>query len=97
REIEQAKQTWRNDLDKKIANGSLTYDSVLKTLNELLTGTEMLVTSGMTGDLLRNIDAAKPIIHAGEFRAIGTAFATALGVKLGLPGTRVVWRTGDRW
>ena len=95
REIEQAKQVWRSDLDKKTANGSLTYDSVLKTLNELLTGTEILVTSGMTGDLLRNIDAATPIIHAGEFRAIGTAFATALGVKLGLPSARVVCVTGD--
>ena len=95
REIEQAKQAWRSDLDKKTANGSLTYDSVLKTLNELLTGTEILVTSGMTGDLLRNIDAATPIIHAGEFRAIGTAFATSLGVKLGLPGARVVCVTGD--
>jgi hypothetical protein len=63
---------------------------VLKTLNELLTGTEILVTSGMTGDLLRNIDAATPIIHAGEFRAIGTAFATSLGLKLALLGARVV-------
>jgi acetolactate synthase-1/2/3 large subunit len=95
REIEQAKQEWRSDLDKKTANGSLTYDSVLKTLNELLTGTEILVTSGMTGDLLRNIDAATPIIHAGEFRAIGTAFATSLGVKLGQPNRRVVCVTGD--
>ena len=95
REIEQAKQVWRSDLDKKTAKVSLTYDSVLKTLNELLTGTEILVTSGMTGDLLRNIDAATPIIHAGEFRAIGTAFATSLGVKLGLPSARVVCVTGD--
>jgi acetolactate synthase I/II/III large subunit len=95
REIERAKQAWRSDLDKKTANGNLTYDSVLKTLNELLTGTEILVTSGMTGDLLRNIDAATPIIHAGEFRAIGTAFATSLGVKLGLPDARVVCVTGD--
>jgi acetolactate synthase I/II/III large subunit len=94
-EIEQAKQAWRSDLDKKTANGSLTYDAVLKTLNELLTGTEILVTSGMTGDLLRNIDAATPIIHAGEFRAIGTAFATSLGVKLALPGARVVCVSGD--
>src|SRR5262245_15162071 len=94
-EIEEAKQAWQNDLAKKTANGGLTYDSVLKTLNELLTGTEILVTSGMTGDLLRNIDAAKPIIHAGEFRAIGTAFATALGVKLGQPNARVVCVTGD--
>jgi acetolactate synthase I/II/III large subunit len=94
-EIAQAKQAWRSDLDKKTANGSLTYDSVLKTLNELLTGTEILVTSGMTGDLLRNIDAAMPIIHAGEFRAIGTAFATSLGVKLGQPKARVVCVTGD--
>jgi len=54
-----------------------------------------LVTSGMTGDLLRNIDAATPIIHAGEFRAIGTAFATSLGVKLALPGARVVCVSGD--
>ena len=46
------------------------------------------MTSGMTGDLLRNIDAATPIIHAGEFRAIGTAFATSLGVKLGLAEAR---------
>ena len=94
-EIEQAKQAWRSDLNKKTANGSLTYDAVLKTLNELLTGTEILVTSGMTGDLLRNIDAATPIIHAGEFRAIGTAFATSLGVKLALPGARVVCVSGD--
>jgi acetolactate synthase I/II/III large subunit len=94
-EIEQAKQAWRSDLDKKTANGNLTYDSVLKTLNELLTGKEILVTSGMTGDLLRNIDAATPIIHAGEFRAIGTAFATSLGVKLGRPGARVVCVSGD--
>lgn len=95
REIEQAKQAWRSDLDKRTAKVGLTYDSVLKTLNELLTGTEILVTSGMTGDLLRNIDAATPIIHAGEFRAIGTAFATSLGVKLGLPAARVVCVTGD--
>jgi acetolactate synthase-1/2/3 large subunit len=94
-EIQEAKQAWKNDLDKKTANEGLTYDAVLKTLNELLTGTETLVTSGMTGDLLRNIDAATPIIHAGEFRAIGTAFATSLGVKLGLPGARVVCVSGD--
>jgi acetolactate synthase I/II/III large subunit len=54
-----------------------------------------LVTAGMTGDLLRNIDAATPIIHAGEFRAIGTALATSLGVKLSLPNARVVCVTGD--
>jgi acetolactate synthase-1/2/3 large subunit len=94
-EIQQAKQAWKNELDKKTAGEGLTYDSVLKTLNELLTGKETLVTAGMTGDLLRNIDAATPIIHAGEFRAIGTAFATSLGVKLGLPGSRVVCVTGD--
>jgi acetolactate synthase-1/2/3 large subunit len=94
-EIQEAKQAWKNDLDKKTAGEGLTYDSVLKTLNELLTGKETLVTAGMTGDLLRNIDAATPIIHAGEFRAIGTAFATSLGVKLGLPNRRIVCVTGD--
>jgi acetolactate synthase I/II/III large subunit len=94
-EIQEAKQAWKNDLDKKTGGEGMTYDAVLKTLNELLTGKETLVTSGMTGDLLRNIDAATPIIHAGEFRAIGTAFATSLGVKLGLPDRRVVCVTGD--
>jgi acetolactate synthase-1/2/3 large subunit len=94
-EIQEAKQAWKNELDKKTANEGLTYDSVLKTLNELLSGKETLVTAGMTGDLLRNIDASFPIIHAGEFRAIGTAFATSLGVKLGLPERRVVCVTGD--
>jgi acetolactate synthase-1/2/3 large subunit len=94
-EIQQAKQAWKNELDEKTTNGGLTYDFVLKTLNELLTGTEILVTAGMTGDLLRNIDATTPIIHAGEFRAIGTAFATSLGVKLGAPDRRVVCVTGD--
>ena len=84
-EIQEAKEAWQNELNKKTAGEGMTYDSVLKTLNELLTGKETLVTAGMTGDLLRNIDAATPIIHAGEFRAIGTAFATSLGVKLGLP------------
>ena len=53
------------------------------------------MTSGMTGDLLRNVDSVTPVIHAGEFRAIGTAFATSLGVKLGLPNARVVCVTGD--
>jgi len=94
-EIQEAKQAWRNELNKKTAGETMTYDSVLKTLNEMLTGKETLVTSGMTGDLLRNIDAGTPIIHAGEFRAIGTAFATSLGVKLGLPERRVVCVTGD--
>jgi acetolactate synthase-1/2/3 large subunit len=94
-EIQEAKQAWQNELSKKTAGEGMTYDSVLKTLNELLTGKETLVTAGMTGDLLRNIDAATPIIHAGEFRAIGTAFATSLGVKLGLPDRRVVCVTGD--
>ena len=94
-EIQEAKQAWKSELENKTANGRLTYDSVLKVLNELLTGKETLVTAGMTGDLLRNIDAVVPIIHAGEFRAIGTAFAASLGVKLGLPDSRVICVTGD--
>jgi acetolactate synthase-1/2/3 large subunit len=67
----------------------------MKALNELLTGKEILTTSGMTGDTLRGIDAVTPIIHAGEFRAIGTALATAMGVKLGRPDARVICVTGD--
>jgi acetolactate synthase I/II/III large subunit len=93
--IRQAKQAWRNDLDEKTAKSGLTYESVMKTLNDLLTGNEILTTSGMTGDTLRGIDAETPIIHAGEFRAIGTALATAMGVKLGRPDARVICVTGD--
>ena len=59
-EIQEAKRAWQNELSKKTAGEGMTYDSVLKTLNELLTGKETLVTSGMTGDLLRNIDAIRP-------------------------------------
>ena len=94
-ELQEAKRAWKEEVDQKTANAGLTYDSVLTTLNELLSGKETLTTSGMTGDLLRNIDSLTPIIHAGEFRAIGTAFATSLGVKLGLPNSRVVCVTGD--
>jgi thiamine pyrophosphate-dependent acetolactate synthase large subunit-like protein len=93
--IQQAKQAWRNDVEQRSASGGLTYESVMKVLNELLTGNEILTTSGMTGDTLRGIDAVNPIIHAGEFRAIGTALATAMGVKLGRPDTRVICVTGD--
>jgi acetolactate synthase-1/2/3 large subunit len=93
--IQQAKQAWKNDLDEKTAKSGLSYDSVMKVLNELLTGNEILTTSGMTGDTLRGIDAVTPIIHAGEFRAIGTALATAMGVKLGRPDVRVICVTGD--
>jgi len=94
-EIQQAKQAWRNDLEQRTAKEGLTYESVMKVLNELLTGKEILTTSGMTGDTLRGIDAVTPIIHAGEFRAIGTALATAMGVKLGRPDARVICVTGD--
>jgi acetolactate synthase I/II/III large subunit len=94
-EIQQAKQKWKDALTQKTATGGLTYESVMKALNELLTGKEILTTSGMTGDTLRGIDAVTPIIHAGEFRAIGTALATALGVKLGRPEARVICVTGD--
>ncbi len=94
-EIREAKQAWQNDRDKQIASQGMTKDSVLATLNELLSGKETLVASGMTGDVLRNIDACTPVIHAGEFRAIGTALATSLGVKLGLPEARVICVTGD--
>ncbi len=93
--IKQAKDAWRNDVEQKPANQGLTYESVMKALNELLTGNEILTTSGMTGDTLRGIDAVNPIIHAGEFRAIGTALATAMGVKLGRPDARVICVTGD--
>ena len=93
--IQHAKQAWKNDVEQRSASGGLTYESVMKVLNELLTGAEILTTSGMTGDTLRGIDAVNPIIHAGEFRAIGTALATAMGVKLGRPGARVICVTGD--
>jgi sulfoacetaldehyde acetyltransferase len=93
--IQQAKQAWKNDVEQRFANGGLTYESVMKVLNELLTGNEILTTSGMTGDTLRGIDAVNPIIHAGEFRAIGTALSTAMGVKLGRPEARVICVTGD--
>ena len=94
-EIQQAKQKWKDALTQKTATGGLTYESVMKALNDLLTGKEILTTSGMTGDTLRGIDAVTPIIHAGEFRAIGTALATAMGVKLGRPDARVICVTGD--
>jgi acetolactate synthase-1/2/3 large subunit len=93
--IQEAKQAWKNDVQQRSAGGGLTYESVMKTLNELLTGNEILTTAGMTGDTLRGIDAGNPIIHAGEFRAIGTALATAMGVKLGRPDARVICVTGD--
>jgi acetolactate synthase-1/2/3 large subunit len=93
--IKQARQAWRSELEQNPANHGLTYASVMRTLNDLLTGNEILTTSGMTGDTLRGIDAVNPIIHAGEFRAIGTALATAMGVKLGRPDARVICVTGD--
>jgi thiamine pyrophosphate-dependent acetolactate synthase large subunit-like protein len=93
--VRQAKQAWQNEVERKPANNGLTYESVMRALNELLKGNEILTTSGMTGDTLRGIDAVNPIIHAGEFRAIGTALATAMGVKLGRPEARVICVTGD--
>ena len=93
--IRQARQAWRNEVEQNPANNGLTYASVMSTLNDLLTGNEILTTSGMTGDTLRGIDAVNPIIHAGEFRAIGTALATAMGVKLARLAVRVICVTGD--
>ncbi len=93
--VQQAKQAWKNEVEQKPANDGLTYESVMQALNESLTGNEILTTSGMTGDTLRGIDAVNPIVHAGEFRAIGTALATAFGVKLGRPDARVICVTGD--
>jgi acetolactate synthase I/II/III large subunit len=82
-------------VEQKPANKGLTYETVMRALNDLLKGNEILTTSGMTGDTLRGIDAVNPIIHAGEFRAIGTALATAFGVKIGRPDARVICVTGD--
>jgi acetolactate synthase-1/2/3 large subunit len=93
--IQQAKEAWQDEVEQNPVNKGLTYASVMRTLNELLTGNEILTTSGMTGDTLRGIDAVNPIIHAGEFRAIGTALSTAMGVKLGRPEARVICVTGD--
>ncbi|HXV48993.1 MAG TPA: thiamine pyrophosphate-binding protein, partial [Candidatus Binatia bacterium] len=93
--IQQAKQSWKREVEKRAESGALNYESVMRELNEQLTGNEILTTSGMTGDTLRGIDAVNPIIHAGEFRAIGTALSTAYGVKLGRPDARVICVTGD--
>jgi len=94
-QIQRAKQAWQSDLDETMRQQGLTYATVLRALNEQLTGNEIITTSGMTGDTLRNIDSTTPIIHAGEFRAIGTALATAYGVKIGRPDARVICVTGD--
>ncbi|MDP2643426.1 MAG: thiamine pyrophosphate-binding protein [Desulfobacterales bacterium] len=94
-EIQDAKRAWQDERDLSVASQGMTKDRVLTTLSKLLDGKESLVTSGITGEVLRHIDAGSFLIHAGEFRAIGTAFATALGVKLGLPAARVVCVTGD--
>src|SRR5262245_5932779 len=51
--VQRAKQAWKEDLEQKTAKEGLTYQSVMKALNELLTGKEILTTSGMTGDTLR--------------------------------------------
>ncbi|MGH7930850.1 MAG: thiamine pyrophosphate-dependent enzyme, partial [Candidatus Binatia bacterium] len=93
--IQHARQAWKSAVEQRSASGGLTYEFVMNVLNELLTGNEILTTSGMTGDTLRGIDAVNPIIHAGEFRAIGTALATAMGVKLGRPDARLICVTGD--
>ncbi len=93
--VQQAKQAWTKEVEQRSAGGGLTYETVMKVLNESLTGNEVLTTSGMTGDTLRGIDSVNPIIHAGEFRAIGTALATAMGVKIGRPDARVICVTGD--
>ena len=93
--IQRAKQAWQSELDETMSQQGLTYATVLRALNEQLKGNEILTTSGMTGDTLRNIDSTTPIIHAGEFRAIGTALATAYGVKIGRPEARVICVTGD--
>ncbi len=94
-QIQRAKQSWQSDLNETMSQQGLTYATVLRALNEQLKGNEILTTSGMTGDTLRNIDSTTPIIHAGEFRAIGTALATAYGVKIGRPDARVICVTGD--
>ena len=94
-QIQRAKQGWQNEQNAMTSQQGLTYATVLGALNEQLKGNEILTTSGMTGDTLRNIDATTPIIHAGEFRAIGTALATAYGVKIGRPDARVICVTGD--
>ncbi|NIO06568.1 MAG: hypothetical protein GTO40_00760 [Deltaproteobacteria bacterium] len=94
-EVQEAKKAWLAARKEQISRQGITNDSVLTTLNELLKGNETLVGSGMTGEVVRNIDARMPIVHAGEFRAIGTALATSLGVKLGRPDARVVCVTGD--
>ena len=94
-QIQRAKQSWQSDLNETMNQQGLTYATVLRALNEQLKGNEILTTSGMTGDTLRNIDSTTPIIHAGEFRAIGTALATAYGVKIGRPDARVICVTGD--
>jgi len=94
-QIHKAKEAWQSELTATMSGQGLTYATVLRALNEQLTGNEILTTSGMTGDTLRNIDATTPIIHAGEFRAIGTALATAYGVKIGRPDARVICVTGD--
>ena len=94
-QIHKAKEAWQSELTATMSGQGLTYATVLRALNEQLTGNEILTTSGMTGDTLSNIDATTPIIHAGEFRAIGTALATAYGVKIGRPDARVICVTGD--
>jgi sulfoacetaldehyde acetyltransferase len=88
------KKTWREEVAKRgsASNGRINVWHLCHALHSIQDDDTLIVGAGGTGG---RFVANSKIHHSGDFRAIGNALTTAIGLKFALPSKQVVCVSGD--
>jgi acetolactate synthase-1/2/3 large subunit len=88
------KKTWRDEIASRGArsDGPINLWHLCHALHSIAGDDTLIVGGSGTGSRLVATDK---IHHSGDFRAIGNALTTAIGLKLALPSKRIVSVSGD--
>ncbi len=95
--IQDEKHAWREEVKRRIevTEGPITQWHLYAALRRSISKDTVVVVAGGTGEALQRFEATSDVYHAGELRAIGSGFTTAMGLKLAFPERSVVCVTGD--
>jgi acetolactate synthase I/II/III large subunit len=95
--IAREKEEWQQETARRgsVAEGPITHWHIYHALREVVPDETVIVGAGCTGEILSRLLATTPVVQSGDFRAIGHALSSAIGVKLALPDKPVVAISGD--
>ncbi len=91
------KDQWLNEIARQgqAADGPIQRWQIFHALREAIDKETVVIGESVTIDLLRRFSTNTRVYHGGDFRAVGNALSTAIGIKYAEPTRPVVCVGGD--